>query len=91
MKLFILKLLNRLPFLKWKFAIVTKAWADELARGKSGIGEIVRVWHEPFNFPDYGEPAWLLYPVDHFRMKKIMGVTDDRMPFYLDQAIEVIS
>lgn len=70
-----LKLLNK--FCQWKYAIVTKTWPDELQEGMGGIGEVVRVWHAPFEFwhapfefSDADEPVYLLHPKSHLKHLK---------------------
>lgn len=83
---------NRLGLTGWRFARVTRAWADELEKGKGGVGAIILVWHQSFFYPNWTpEPVWLLHPRSHFRMVVLTGADPkDRWPMYLNQAIELL-
>ena len=84
-----LNLLNK--FCQWKYAVVTKAWPDELQTGMGGIGEVVRVWHTSFEFSDANEPVYLLHPKSHLKHLKFTGANlHERYPFYLSQAIRIL-
>lgn len=87
-------IINRIMFRSpWRRAIVTKAWADEIAKGLGGVGSIVLVLKEPLPpeaLNDGREPCWVLHPRSHKKHLKACGATKEvRWPLFLDQAIVV--
>jgi len=81
---------NRLPFTKWKYGRVTKAWREEIERGRTGIGTSIRVWHETFNFNDEYGVVYLVHPKSHYELMRIIDPGPERMPLMLEQAVELL-
>ncbi len=81
---------NRLPFTKWKYGIVTKAWKEEIERGKTGIGTVVRAWYETFNFNDEFGDVYFVHPKSHFELTSIIDPGPGRMPLMLEQAVKIL-
>ena len=84
------KLYNRLPFTSWKYGVVTKAWKEEIDRGRTGIGTIIRVWHRLYNFNGEFGNVYIVHPKSHDRLTQIIDPGPERMPLMLECAVEIL-
>lgn len=76
----------------WKYGVVTKAWKEELEKGKGGLGSIIRVLKTPILGEHAGcnEILWVLHPASHDAHLKRCGLTiTERSPVILNQAVVI--
>jgi len=69
---------------------VTRAWSDELVKGKGGLGLIIVVLRYPIHGLYEAEPVWVMHPTSHKKHLVACGAKPkDRLALILDQAIAV--